>query len=61
MIKTEIGLLEIELTIFSAALELMENGLIEIGLKQLLASKNCNYVDQIEKITACSLVKKHRT
>ena len=35
----EIGL------IFSAALELME-----IGLKQILARKSCNYVDQIDKI-----------
>ena len=34
----------------------MEIGLIEIGLKQLLAGKNYNYVDQIDKIT-CSNVK----
>ena len=37
IIKTEIGLMEIGLILFSAALELME-----IGLKQLLAWKNCN-------------------
>ena len=42
IIKTEIGLMEI--------------GLIEIGLKQLLARKICNYVDQIDKITTCSIV-----
>ena len=34
----------------------MEIGLIEIGLKQLLARKICNYVDQIDKITTCSIV-----
>ena len=34
----------------------METGLIEIGLKQLLARKICNYVDQIDKITTCSIV-----
>ena len=34
----------------------MEIGLIEIGLKQLLARKICNYVDQINKITTCSNV-----
>ena len=34
----------------------MEIGLIEIGLKQLLARKNCNYVNQIDKITTCSIV-----
>ena len=34
----------------------MEIGLIEIGLKQLLARKICNYVDQINKITTCSIV-----
>ena len=33
----------------------MEIGLIEIGLKQLLARKICKYVDQIDKIT-CSVV-----
>ena len=33
----------------------MEIGLIEIGLKQLLAWKICNYVDQIDKITTCSI------
>ena len=33
----------------------MEIGLIGIGLKQLLARKICNYVDQIDKIT-CSIV-----
>ena len=33
----------------------MEIGLIEIGLKQLLARKICNYVDQIDKITTCSI------
>ena len=50
MIKTEIGLMEIGLILFSAALEVMELGLIEVGLKQLLARKICNYVDQIDKI-----------
>ena len=34
----------------------MEIGLIEIGLKQLLARKICNYVDRIDKITTCSIV-----
>ena len=34
----------------------MEIGLIEIGLKQLLARKICNYVDQSDKITTCSIV-----
>ena len=34
----------------------MEIGLIEIGLKQLLARKICNYVDQIDKNTRCSIV-----
>ena len=34
----------------------MEIGLIEIGLKQLLARKICNYVDQTDKITTCSIV-----
>ena len=34
----------------------MEIGLIEIGLKQLLARKSCNYVDQIDKIVTCSIV-----
>ena len=34
----------------------METGLIEIGLKQLLARKSCNYVDQIDKIMTCSIV-----
>ena len=53
--QTEIGLMEIGLILFSAALELMEIGLIEIGLK-LLACKVCNYVDQIDKITTCSIV-----
>ena len=50
MIKTEIGLMEIGLILFSAALEVMELGLIEVGLKQLLARKICNYVNQIDKI-----------
>ena len=48
--------MEIGLILFSAALELMEIGLIEIGLKQLLARKNWNYADQIDKITTCSIV-----
>ena len=34
----------------------MEIGLIGIGLKQLLARKICNYLDQIDKITTCSIV-----
>ena len=34
----------------------MEIGLIEIGLTQLLARKICNYEDQIDKITTCSIV-----
>ena len=55
MIKTEIGLMEIGLILFSAALESMEIVLIEIGLK-LLARKICKYVDQIDKITTCSIV-----
>ena len=55
MIKTEIGLLEIELIIFSAALDLMENGQNETVLKHL-ARKICNYADQIDKITTCSIV-----
>ena len=29
---------------------------MEIGLTQLLAQKICNYVDQIDKITTCSIV-----
>ena len=56
MIKTEKGLVEIGLILFSAALELMEIGLFEIGLTQLLARKICNYVDQIDKIMICSIV-----
>ena len=28
----------------------------EIGLKQLLARKMCNYADQIDKITTCPIV-----
>ena len=47
--------MEIGLILFSA-LELMEIGLIEIRLKQFLARKICNYVDQIDKITICSIV-----
>ena len=62
--------MEIGLIFFSATLELMEIGLIEIGLKELLARKICKYVDQIDKITTCSIVniehkssttKKHRS
>ena len=34
----------------------MDIGLIEIGLKQLLARKTCNYVDQIDKITTWSII-----
>ena len=34
----------------------METGPIEIGLKQLLSRKTCNYVDQIDKIMTCSIV-----
>ena len=34
----------------------MEIGLIEIGSKQLLACKFCNYVDQNDKITTCPIV-----
>ena len=57
MIKTEIGLMEIGLNLFfSAAVELMDLGLIETGLKQLLTRKICNYVDQIDKIKKCSIV-----
>ena len=41
-IKLEIGLLKIGLILFSAAPELMEIGLTEIGPKQLLARKICN-------------------
>ena len=41
-IKIEIGLLKIGLILFSAAPELMEKGLTEIGPKQLLARKLCN-------------------
>ena len=51
MIKTEIGLI-----LFSAALELMEMGLNERGLQQLLARKICNYLNQNDKITTCSIV-----
>ena len=40
--------MEIGLILFSSA--------FEIGLKQLLARKICNYVDQIGKITTCSIV-----
>ena len=34
----------------------MEIGLIEIGLKQFLAHKICNYVDQIDKIMTFSML-----
>ena len=36
----------------------MEIGLLEIGLKQLLARKYGNYVDRIDKITTCSIVRR---
>ena len=34
----------------------MEITLIEIGLKQIFARKNCKYIDQIDKLTTCSFV-----
>ena len=40
---------------FSAALELMEIEQIEIDLKQHLACRICNYVDQIDEIMTCSI------
>ena len=40
----------------------MELGVIDIGLKQLLARKICNSVDQNDKITTCSIVNmEHKT
>ena len=39
MIKTEIGVMEIGLILFSGALEVMETGLIELGLQLHLARK----------------------
>ena len=40
----------------------MEIGLIEKRLTQLLARKICNYEDQIDKITTCSIVNiEHKT